>query len=198
MKISKLEGIRLLAKLNLPTVELLDMSELVKGQIPIEDGVSVRLSPKNKSVSWNVGLPSINKRTDLEEIRSFVSEYENEYDVFAHKTVKPEMIGTLSKFESILAIETYKSYEDKHDELIDNRIVVPVLGDRFLISQLELLKKSETDFNYFRKVINYLRQIPFSEYEMEFVIEDGQVVFMDFTVANDREYQAYRDYNEER
>ena len=44
----------------------------------------------------------------------------------------------------------------------------------------------------------HLKGIPFSQYEMEYVIENGDVVFMDFTVANNREYQVYKELNEGR
>lgn len=198
MKISKLEGIKLLSELNMPTVELLDIKEILNGQKKIDKGISIRLSPKSKLVKWNVGLPSINRRTDLEEIKEFVEEYEDKYIVFAHESVRPESIGTLSKLKEALVIETYKSYEDKHDEIIDNRVIVPTLGDKLLISHMEMLRDDKIDFNNFRRVIMYLKGIPFSEYEMEYVIQDGEVVFMDFTVADSREYKAYNEFKSER
>ena len=76
------------------------------------------------------GYHQSNRRTNLDEIREFIEQYQNQYIVFAHKSLIPESIGTLLKLEDCLAIETYKSYEDKHDEIIDNRIVVPMLGDK--------------------------------------------------------------------
>ena len=198
MEISKLEGIKLLSELNMPTVKLLDIRQILEGKEPLKEGISVRLSPKSKLVKWNVGLPSINRRTNLDEISEFVEQYQNQYIVFAHKSVIPESIGTLSKLEDCLAIETYKSYEDKHDEIIDNRIIVPMLGDKMHISRMEMLREDEQDFKNFRKVLMHLKGIPFSQYEMEYVIENGDVVFMDFTVANNREYQAYKELNEGR
>ena len=69
MKISKLEGIKLLSELNMPTVKLLDIRQILEGKEPLKEGISVRLSPKSKLVKWNVGLPSINRRTNLDEIR---------------------------------------------------------------------------------------------------------------------------------
>ncbi len=198
MKISKLEGIKLLSKLNMPTVKLLDLRQILEGKEPLDEGISVRLSPKNKFVKWNVGLPSINRRTNLNEIREFVEMYEKQYIVFAHKSVIPESIGTLSKLEDCLSIETYKSYEDKHDEIIDNRIIVPMLGDKMYISHMEMLREDKEDFKNFRKVLTYLKGIPFSQYEMEYVIENGDVVFMDFTVSDNREYQVYKDFNDGR
>ena len=198
MKISKLEGIKLLSELNMPTVKLLDIRQILDRKEPLEEGISVRLSPKNKLVKWNGGLPSINRRTNLDEIREFVEQYQDQYIVFAHKSVIPESIGTLSRLEKSLVIETYKSYEDKHDEIIDNRIVVPMLGNKMYISHMEMLRKDKQDFKNFKKVLMHLKGFPFSQYEMEYAIENDDVVFMDFTVANDREYQVYKELNEGR
>ena len=71
MKICKLDGIKLLQKLGIPTVKLMDISKIISGEIPIDkgNGISVRLSPKDKSVKWDVGLPSINRRKNLSEVR---------------------------------------------------------------------------------------------------------------------------------
>lgn len=191
MKVSKLEGIKLLNELGMPTVKLLDISGILNGQISIDEGISVRLSPKSKLVKWNVGLPSINRRTNIDEVREFVERYQDDYLVFAHKSVRPQSIGTLSKFPESVVAETYKSYEDKGDGIIDNRVTVPMRGDKLFISKMELLKRDETDFNNFRKVLLYLNKIPFSEYETEYVIEDNNVVFMDFTVSDTRQYKIY-------
>ena len=191
MKVSKLEGIKLLNELGMPTVKLLDISGILNGQISIDEGISVRLSPKSKLVKWNVWLPSINRRTNIDEVREFVERYQDDYLVFAHKSVRPQSIGTLSKFPESVVAETYKSYEDKGDGIIDNRVTVPMRGDKLFISKMELLKRDETDFNNFRKVLLYLNKIPFSEYETEYVIEDNNVVFMDFTVSDTRQYKIY-------
>lgn len=196
MKISKLEGIKLLSKFKLPTVELLNIQQILDGKISIEDGVSIRLSPKNHNVRWNVGLPSINRRTDISEIRDFINKYQNEYYVFAHKSVRPESIGTLSRMKEVVVLENYKSYEDKGDEIINNRAVIPIVGDKYFVSKMTLLKKDKQDFNNFRKVLMYLSKIPFSEYEMEYVIQNEEPIFMDFTVLNNREYTSYKDIYE--
>ena len=198
MKISKLEGIKLLSKLNIPTVELLDIKQILEEKEPLKEGISVRLSPKSKLAKWNVGLPSINRRTNLDEIKGFIEQYQNQYIIFAHRSVIPESIGTLSKLEDCLVIETYKNYEDKHNEVINNRIVVPILGDKMYINHMQMLRKEEQDFKDFRKVLMYLKGIPFSQYEMEYAIENGEVIFMDFTVADSREYQIYKELDEGR
>lgn len=143
MKICKLDGIKLLQKLGIPTVELMDISKIITGQIPIDtgNGISVRLSPKNKNVKWDVGLPSINRRKDLSEVREFIQEYIGRYEVFAHETVRPDILGTVSRFSDELAIETYEDYDKKHEQEVSNRLIVPVIGDRFLINKMRLQKK---------------------------------------------------------
>ena len=62
MKISKLEGVKLLSELNMPTVKLLDIRQILEGKEPLKEGISVRLSLKSKLVKWNVGLPSIKQK----------------------------------------------------------------------------------------------------------------------------------------
>ncbi len=55
MKISKLEGIKLLSELNMPTVKLLDIRQILEGKEPL-----------------------INRRTNLDEIREFVEQYQSQ------------------------------------------------------------------------------------------------------------------------
>lgn len=200
MKICKLEGIKLLQKLRIPTVNLLDVSKIITGQIPIntDNGISVRLSPKDKNVRWDVGLPSINRRKDLLEIKEFVEKYNEKYNVFAHETVRPEILGTVSRFSDELVIETYDDYDKKYAQEISNSVRIPVIGNRFLINEMRLQKKDEKDFCRFKQVIMYLRQIPFEKYDAEYVFQDGKVIFMDFTVPDVRQFEQYRNYIDER
>lgn len=184
MILTKYEGIKKMQELNIPTITFLDLDELLSNDNPITDEISVRLSPKSKMISWNVGLPSINRRTDKKEIQEFVDKYKNNYIVFAHKTVKPNKIGTICKFEDSLVIETYNNFDEKHDEMIDNRIIVPMLGDRYNLSRIELLKDSKEDLTNFKNVIEYLKRIPYDNYEMEYVIQDDGIIFIDFTISD--------------
>ena len=197
MKICKLDGIKLLQELGIPTVELMDISKIITGQIPIDtgNGISVRLSPKNKNVKWDVGLPSINRRKDLSEVREFIQEYIGRYEVFAHETVRPEILGTVSRFSDELAIETYEDYDKKHEQEVSNRFIVPVIGDRFLINKMRLQKNDEKYFNRFKEVIMYLKKIPFEKYDAEYVFQDGKVIFMDFTVPDERILSQFRGSN---
>lgn len=193
MKVCKLDGIKMLQKLGIPTVKLMDISQIVTGDIPIDtgNGISIRLSPKDKSVKWDVGLPSINRRKDLSEVRKFVQKYKEDYEVFAHETVRPEILGAVSRFGNELVIETYEDYDKKHEQEIDNSVTIPVIENRFLINEMHLQKIDERDFHRFCKVIMYLRQIPFERYDAEYVFQDGEVIFMDFTVPDERQVSQY-------
>lgn len=194
MKICKLDGIKMLQRLGIPTVKLMNISKIITGEIPIDtgNGISVRLSPKDKSVKWDVGLPSINRRKDLSEVKEFVQKYKKDYEVFAHETVRPEILGTVSRFGNELVIETYEDYDKKHEQEIDNSVTIPVIENRFFINKMQLKKKDEKDFNRFREVIMYLRKIPFEVYDAEYVFQDGKVIFMDFTVPDERQFTQYQ------
>lgn len=140
-------------------------------------------------------MPSINRRKDLSEVREFIQEYIGRYEVFAHETVRPEILGTVSRFSDELAIETYEDYDKKHEQEVSNRLIVPVIGDRFLINKMRLQKNDEKDFNRFKEVIMYLKKIPFEKYDAEYVFQDGKVIFMDFTVPDERILSQYRGPN---
>ena len=195
MKICKLDGIKMLQELGIPTVQLMDTSKIITGEIPIDigNGISVRLSPKDKNVKWDVGLPSINRRKDILEVKEFIEKYRGKYNVFAHETVRPEILGTVSRYDDELIIETYEDYDKKHEQEIDNRVTIPVIGNRFFIDEMQLQKNDETDFKRFSKVIMYLRKIPFKVYDAEYVFQDGNVIFMDFTVPDEKKYNQYQE-----
>lgn len=198
MKICKLDGIKMLQKLGIPTVQLMDISKIITGEIPIDEGngISVRLSPKNKSAKWDVGLPSINRRKDISEVRKFIQEYIGRYEVFAHETVRPEILGTVSRFNDELVVETYEDYDKKHEQEISNRVIIPVIEDRFLINKMRLQKNDEKDFKRFKEVLMYLKNIPFEKYDAEYVFQDGKVIFMDFTVPDERQVSQYLEEKE--
>lgn len=190
MRICKLDGIKMLQRLGIPTVKLMDISKIITGEIPIDtgNGISVRLSPKDKNVKWDVGLPSINRRKDLSEVIEFIQRYREKYNVFAHETVRPELLGAVSRFGDELVIETYEDYDKKHEQEINNSVTVPIIGGRFLINEMRLQKKDERDFQRFSKAIMYLRKIPFEKYDAEYVFQDGKIIFMDFTVPDERQF----------
>lgn len=195
MKLTKLEGIKFLEELNLPTVERIDINQIVEGQISIDNGISVRVSPKSNNSKWNVYLPSIHGCKNREEVKKFVKD-NSQYEIFAHETVKPEVIGSISKLQHTksIVIETYKNFQQRKEEIIDNRMTIPIFADRLWISHLELLNKNKEDFMNFKKVIIYLKDIPFEQYDLEYIIQNGEVIFTDLTLPDNKEYNSYKKF----
>ncbi len=199
MHLNKKEGISLLQEFGLPTVRTIEATDLMENKSDLKSGLSVRLSPKSSS-ERNVMLPSIHNCRDINVINGFISKNQDKYDIIIHKTVKPQVIGSISKlkFRESIVIETFKNFENRKKGIIDNRVIIPLLGDKMYISKLEMLRKDKVDYNNFRKVIILLNDIPFEEYDMEFVIEDGDVVFTDLTLPNNREYNSFKSFINER
>ena len=199
MKMSKLEGIQLLENLNLPTINRLDINQIIDGRISVDEGVSVRVSPKGSTFDKNVGLPSMHNCKDIEQIKEFINS-NRRYNIFAHYTVKPEVIGSISKLEHTqsIVIETYRDFYERKKEIIDNRVIIPILFDRLWISKMEILKKDEKDFRNFKKVILLLKDIPFKQYDIEYVIQNGDVILTDLTLPNVKEYHSYNDFFREK
>lgn len=196
MKLNKLEGIHFFKKNHLPTVELLDISKLVNGEIPLEKGISVRLSPKLYSNIDNEHLPSIHHCQDLKQIQDFVAKYQGRYNILAHETVDPEVVGTISKVNlgdtTNLIIETSKTMEDRKHQIIDNRMTIPIMGSTFLFSKMEIQKETPEAKNNFFRVVQYVRSSCFDDYNtasgtgynIEYVIQNENVIFTELTLAD--------------
>lgn len=193
MKMSKLDGIKIMEFLKIPTISRMNISKIIDGEIPIDCGVSIRVSPKTKNDKWNVYLPSIHGCTDVEEIKRFINE-NGKYEIFAHKTVKPDVLGSISKLEytNSIIMEIYNDFNDRKNEIIKNRMIIPINNDKIWVSHLEMSKNDPEDFKNFKKVIMYLKDIPFSQYDMEYVIQDGEVMFTDLTLPDGRENATCR------
>jgi hypothetical protein len=184
MKINKKEGISVLTLYNLPTIQKITPEEVFNNEYQFAEGLSVRLSPKGNES--NAFLPSIHNCRDIARIREFIEQYSNKYSLFIHKTVKPELIGSASRLntfnQSMIIMETFKNFDDRKRDIINNRMIVPVYGNRFMISDLELENKIPEDFKLFSKVLKELRKLPFSSYNTEYVIENGKIVFTELAV----------------
>ena len=151
MSINKKEGIELLNAYGLQTVQMIDIKSVLNGTEEIVDGLTVRLSPRGNNTR-NVMLPSIYNCRSREKIREFIKMYSNRYNVFIHKTINAERIGS-----------------------------IPILGGRYMIRGLELLKSNKEDYIQFIDVFQKMRKLPFLSFEAEFFIKDGKVLFTDFT-----------------
>ncbi len=192
MKMSKIEGLKMLQMLDFPTVKQIDPNFLDENSYALKQGLSVRTSPK-RSTENTVYLPSIHGCTNLNELRGFIKEHQNQYHIIVHPTVKPEQIGSISRYEANgdkLIIEIFKDFEKRKKGIIKNRMTIPVMGERFGISQLQIQEENEEEFKLFSKVIKEVRYMPFEKYDAEFVIEDGKVLFTDLTIQGrkDKEY----------
>lgn len=178
MKMSKLQGLKVLGELDISTVELIDPNLLDKNSDVLKYGLSVRTSPK-KDAQNNVYLPSIHNIRDLDEIREFINQYQRDYDIIVHKTVRPELLGSVSKYqmspeEERVIIELFQDFEKRKEGIIKNRVSLPVLGGRFMISQMNMENDIKEDFTTFSKIIRNVKNIPFETYDAEFVLENGR------------------------
>ena len=191
MKLSKLDGLKMLKMLKFPTVDLIDPKQLNENSEVLSQGLSVRTSPK-KDMASNVYLPSIHNCTNLSEIHNFINEHEKDYNIIVHKTVRPKQIGSVSRYgnllgEEMLSIDTFYDFTTRRQEIIKNQATLPIYGGRFLISKLEVKNKDEEDFKVFSKVIQDVRHMPFKKFDAEFILdEDGQILFTDLTIQSDK------------
>ena len=191
MRLSKLDGLKMLKMLNFPTVDLIDPKQLNENSEVLSQGLSVRTSPK-KDMASNVYLPSIHNCTSLSEIHNFINEHEKDYNIIVHKTVRPMQIGSVSRYgnllgEERLSIDTFYDFTTRRQEIIKNQATLPIYGGRFLISKLEVKNKDEEDFKVFSKVIQDVRHMPFKKFDAEFILdEDGQILFTDLTIQSDK------------
>lgn len=186
MKISKIEGLKMIKLLDIPTVKLIDPNLLDENSQVLKQGLSVRTSPK-RDLSNNVYLPSIHNCTDLGELRRFIKQYKEQYHMIVHRTVKPNEIGSISRYEAgedKIIIETFEDFENRKKGVIKNRMILPIRGEKFIISQLQIQKQNEQDFYLFSEVIKKVKTIPFKKFDAEFVVEEGKILFMELTMQS--------------
>lgn len=195
MKVSKLEGLQMLSFFNFPTVQPIEVNYLDNNSTILQQGLSVRTAPKENREN-NVYLPSIHNCKDLTQIRSFIQENRRQYDIITHPTVKPEIIGSASRIDygkySAVAIELFDDFRKRKEEIVRNRAVIPIEGERMQINKMELDKNDKKDFTIMRDVISYLRKMPFEVYDIEFVIQEGNLIFTDLTVQDNNEYKIIK------
>lgn len=189
---SKIEGLEMLKILDFPTVDSIDPNLLDENSQILKQGLSVRTSPKRDEAN-NVNLPSIHNCTNLKQLRGFIDEYKSDYNIIVHKTVSPDQIGSISRYEAgedKLIIELFEDFEKRKNGIIKNRVTLPIMGERFMINQLQMKEKNEQEFGVFGRVIKDVKYMPFRKFDAEFVVEDGKVLFTDLTIQSgeDSEY----------
>ncbi len=72
-------------------------------------------------------------------------------------------------------------------------MVIPMIGGRWFISKLSMAKENKEDFKNFSKVVMLIKDIPFVEYDMEYVVEDGNVIFTDLTLPGTKTISYLKD-----
>lgn len=176
----KIDGLNYLLENCFPTVKLLCLEDLKDNPSLLNDGISVRLSSKVKSDKADVYLKSIHNARVLEKIEEFIVNNENNYDIIMHKTVKPELIGTISKYSNfyndIVVIEVYKNFDDRAHGIVSYRAMVEIIDGKVIsIHNDEFVSK-----RLFREIMDYISDVDYNDYNFEFVIEKDKLVFTDF------------------
>ena len=176
---NKIDGLELLDNWKFPTLELLTIDDLINNPSILEYGVSVRLSSKGDSKNIDVFLKSIHNVHDINLVNKFIIDNKEKYDIIIHKTVKPDIIGTISKYSNnyhdIVAIELYKNFSDRSHDIVSSRAVTEMLGNMIIsINNDKFISKS-----LFLELMNYLKYVELEDYTIEFVLENNKIIFTD-------------------
>lgn len=173
---NKLEGLLFLKKYNLPVIELISYDDIVKDTYIIKEGLSLRLSTK-KFDNIDVNLPSIHNCLNKETIRMFIEKYSSTNHILIHRTVKPDIIGSISKYsfsgKSNFIVEIFKNFNERKCGIIQEREIYEFIGNKYL-------KPKEVTKTKYIKAINLVKDIFFDSFDIEFVIENNRIIFMDF------------------
>ena len=176
---NKNDGLELLENWSFPTVELLTISDLENDSSILENGVSVRLSSKRNNKSVDIFLKSIHNVHEIEIVKKFIIDNESKYDIIIHKTVKPDIIGTVSKYSNnsydIVAIELYKNFLDRNHGIVASRAVMEMQGNMII----SIDNNSFEPKSLFYELMNYLKYVELDEYSIEFVVENKKLIFTD-------------------
>ena len=57
-----------------------------------------------------------------------------------------------------------------------------------------MAKENKEDFKNFSKVVMLTKDIPFDEYDMGYVVEDGNVIFTDLTLPDTKTNKLFKRY----
>ena len=176
----KIDGLNYLSQNGFPTVKLLSIIDLENNNSLLNEGISVRLSSKKENDKADVYLKSIHNIRHLDKIKEFIANNQNDYDIIIHKTVKPELIGTVSKYSNlyndVIVIEIYKNFDERSHGIVSYRAIVEMIDGKVIsISNDDFVSKK-----IFRQVMNYISDVEYNEYTFEFVVEQGKLVFTDF------------------
>ena len=182
--------------------------------INLKDNDNNDISSNNKAAAIRNLIMNKENETIIEEIESILGitndsntdyliildniEYNKDVSNNLKKCLKQnrkfDIIGSISKIESNneIVIETFKSFEDRNNGIINNRIKIPIVSGKIWTSKSIILKSDKNDFMYFMKVITMLNGFPFQQYDMEYVIQNKEIIFTDLTIPDSREYNSYK------
>lgn len=173
---NKLFGIKFMQNYGFNTVVLMSYDEIMQKKYIIKNGLSLRLSSKNKN-SMDVNLASIHNCVSKKSIKEFYEKHSKDFDVLIHETVRPTIIGSISKYflgmRCIIAIETYENFEARSKGLIKERAIFDFIGEKYL-------KYNKCDNIDYIKLGNLVKDIQLNEFDIEFIKQDGIYVFTDF------------------
>lgn len=175
---NKIGGLELLENWNFPTLELLTINDLEDNPKVLQEGVSVRLSSKGNN-NIDVFLDSIHDVHDINIIKSFIYKNKDKYDILIHKTVKPDIIGTISGYSNnhhdIVVIELYQNFLDRSHGIVLSRAITEKLGNMII----DIDNNSFVSKSLYYELMMYLRYIELDDYNIEFVVEKNKIIFTD-------------------
>lgn len=176
---NKIDGLELLNEWNFPTLELLTIDDLEHNPYLLHEGVSVRLSSRGNNENVDVFLNSIHNVHDINRVKKFIIDNKDKYDIIIHKTVKPDIIGTISKYNNyyhdIIAIELYNNFQDRSHGIISSRAITEMMGNIIL----EIDNDKFASKALYLELMMLLRYIDLDDYTIEFVLENNKLVFTD-------------------
>ena len=173
---NKLIGISFLKNYGFKTIDLIKYAEIIREDFVIKRGLSLRLSSIKKN-NIDVNLPSIHNCQDKEVIKSFYHKYSKTYEILIHETVKPTIIGSISKYTinkgCKIVIEVFKNFEERKKGIIQERAIFDFVSERYL----NFRGCTNKEFIFLGSMV---KQIPFENFDLEFVKQYDNIIFTDF------------------
>lgn len=174
---NKIDGLNFLHEYKLPTVQLLELDELLNNPLLLSCGISLRLASKYDGI--DVNLPSLHGIKSIDQVMDFYHKYQDDYNILIHETVRPNIIGTCSKYSltnDVLVIETFNNFNDRKHEIVNERAIIDMLDN-------QIIKIDSNNFQnkrLLRDILNDVLEIPYNDFTIEFVIDREKTIYTDF------------------
>lgn len=174
---NKKDGLEFLQQYDLPTIKLLGFEDVWNEPSLIDSGLSLRLANKNDGI--DVMLPSKHNVTDMNDVLSFYQKYYRDYDILIHKTINPQIIGSISKYllsdYDTIVIEIFKDFYERQKGVIKERVIITLLDKRIIkIDNQGIINKK-----ILKEIMENIIDIPYDTFDLEFVY-DNNLIFTDF------------------